>query len=153
MRIRAAGERDLEDICRIMCSTEPFTSLGYTRDRCCEAAIAAVEEGWALVAEDEGRVVGFVLFRVFDGFPLGGYIRAIAVDRGYRGKGVGSSLMEAAERTILKYRSNVFLLVSSFNEAAIRFYEARGYVKIGEVEDALARGETEIIMRKRKPAH
>ena len=61
--------------------------------------------------------------------------------------------MEAAERAILKYRGNVFLLVSSFNEAAIRFYEARGYVKIGEVEDALARGEAEIIMRKRRPAH
>jgi ribosomal protein S18 acetylase RimI-like enzyme len=83
--------------------------------------------------------VGFVLFRVFDGFPLGGYVRAIAVDEAYRGRGVGSILLRVAEEKIFKYRRNVFLLVSSFNKDAQRFYRSRGYEVVGEIRDALVR--------------
>jgi ribosomal protein S18 acetylase RimI-like enzyme len=45
----------------------------------------------------------------------------------------------------------VFLLVSSFNKDAQRFYRSRGYEVVGEIRDALVRGESEIIMRKRRP--
>jgi ribosomal protein S18 acetylase RimI-like enzyme len=149
--LRPAGTEDLEEICTIMLDTDPYTRLGYTEDTCLDTAISALEEGWAWVAVSSGKIVGFVLFRVFDGFPLGGYVRAIAVDETYRGRGVGSILLRVAEEKIFKYRRNVFLLVSSFNKDAQRFYRSRGYEVVGEIRDALVRGESEIIMRKRRP--
>jgi len=98
----------------------------------------------------DGEVVGFIIYRVFDGFPLGGYIRAIAVKEEFRGLGIGSKLMNVAENDIFKYRRNVFLLVSSFNKYARRFYEKRGYEYVGEIKDAILPGESEIILRKRR---
>lgn len=148
--IRRGEYRDIENICDIMMATDPFKRLGYTRDRCREVALAGIEEGWIKVAEVNDEVIGFIIYRVFDGFPLGGYIRAIAVKENYRGLGVGSKLMDAAEKDIFKYRANAFLLVSSFNKLARKFYEKRGYEYVGEIKDAILPGESEIILRKRK---
>ena len=152
VKVRFAREEDIQDICRIMLSTDPYITLGYTSDMCYDVVLSALEEGWTLVAEINGKVIGFLLFRVFDGFPLGGYIRALAVDERYRRRGVATALMDKAEQIIFKYRSNVFLLVSSFNKVAIKFYKARGYRKIGEIEDAIIKGYSEIIMRKSRLA-
>ncbi|GAY26292.1 hypothetical protein ATG_14950 [Desulfurococcaceae archaeon AG1] len=146
--VRNIEYRDIESVCNIMLSIDPYKTLGYTHDICIETVISNIEEGWGAVAEIDGRIVGFVLFRVFDGFPLGGYIRALGVHHGYRSMGVGTKLMDYAEKVIFKYRENVFLLVSSFNEQAIRFYTKRGYKAIGVIENAIVKGYHEIIMRK-----
>jgi len=148
--IRRIEEHDIGEICMIMTSTEPYTVLGYTEDMCMDITISSLEEGWGYVADLEGSIVGFVLYRVFDGFPLGGYIRAIGVKGEYRGRGIGRKLLKAAEEDIFRYRGNVFLLVSSFNYGAIRFYRSMGYEVVGEIRDAIVEGESELIMRKRR---
>jgi len=56
--------------------------------------------------------------------------------------------MDAAEAAILSHGPNVFLLVSSWNTGARRFYERRGYRRIGEVADYVRRGITEVVYRK-----
>jgi ribosomal protein S18 acetylase RimI-like enzyme len=150
IKIRKASENDIKDICRIMLSTDPYVTLGYTEDMCVDTVLSGLEEGWTAVAEYEGEVVGFIIFRVFDGFPLGGYIRALAVDRRFRGKGVGRALMRYAEEIIFRYRRNVFLLVSSFNYDAIRFYRSLGYEFVGEIKDAIVEGFSEYIFRKKR---
>jgi len=137
-----------------MLSTDPYVTLGYTEDLCYDVVLSGLEEGWVGVAEYGGRVVGFVVFRVFDGFPIGGCIRAVAVDERFRGMGIGRALMSYAEERIFRYRRNVFLLVSSFNYGAIRFYRTLGYEPVGEIRDAVADGLSEYIFRKRRgPSH
>ncbi|MGC9148150.1 MAG: GNAT family N-acetyltransferase [Sulfolobales archaeon] len=148
--IRKGSINDIEAICRIMLSTEPYITLGYTADMCYDIVLSALEEGWIGVAEYDGELAGFIIFRVFDGFPLGGYIRAIAVSQKYRRVGIGRALMKYAEDTIFRYRKNIFLLVSSFNYSAIRFYKSLGYELVGEIRDAIISGESEYIFRKRK---
>jgi len=148
--IRRPNVSDVSRICEIMLSTEPYIVLGYTKDMCLDIVVSSLEEGWSYVAELNNEVVGFILYRVFDGFPLGGYIRAIGIKEEYRGRGIGRKLMAVAENDIFRYRRNVFLLVSSFNYSAIRFYKALGYEPIGEIKDAIIKGESEIIMRKRR---
>ncbi len=148
VNIRPIRYEDIERICEIMTSIEPYTILGYTKDQCYEVILASVEEGWGAVAEINRDIAGFIVFRVFDGFPLGGYIRAIGVDPRYRSMGIGSSLLNYAENIIFKYRKNVFLLVSSFNSGAIEFYKKRGYQVVGVIRDAIIKGADEIIMRK-----
>jgi hypothetical protein len=51
----------------------------------------------------------------------------------------GTHDSRVAEEKIFKYRRNVFLLVSSFNKDAQRFYRSRGYEVVGEIRDALVR--------------
>ncbi|MEM3961472.1 MAG: GNAT family N-acetyltransferase [Sulfolobales archaeon] len=148
--LRYADIIDIKKICDIMLGTEPYTVLGYTKDVCFDIVIDSIEEGRAVVAEVGEDIAGFILFRIFEGFPLGGYIRALAVSPRFRGLGVGSSLVRFAEETIFRYRDNVFLLVSSFNYNAIRFYRSLGYEVVGEIRDAIIEGESEYIMRKKR---
>jgi ribosomal protein S18 acetylase RimI-like enzyme len=56
--------------------------------------------------------------------------------------------MDAAETDIFGHGPNVFLLVSAGNTRARRFYERRGYKRIGEIPDYIQRGTTEVLYRK-----
>jgi len=150
LKIRDCRYNDIEEICRIMLSTDPFKRLNYTQDICVDVVLTGLEEKRIKVAEVDEKVVGFIIYRIFEGFPLGGYIRAIAVKKEFRKLGIGSKLMEITEKDIFKYRKNVFLLVSSFNKNARKFYEKRGYEYVGEIKDAIIPGESEIILRKRR---
>ena len=48
--------------------------------------------GIILVAEEEGRVVGFLVFRWWFGWY--GWLEAVAVKKDYRGRGIGTRLIE-----------------------------------------------------------
>jgi ribosomal protein S18 acetylase RimI-like enzyme len=65
-----------------------------------------------------------------------------------RGQGVGSALLDAAERWLPEAR-HMFLCVSSFNTRARQLYERCGYTKVGEFPDYVIAGSSEILMHKR----
>jgi len=118
-----------------------------------EAARGAFEDVRAgtclgLVAEDAGRVIGFVVYAPAGTFVHSGYVRSVAVAPDAQHQGIGGRLMDAAEAAILERGPNVFLLVSNWNTGAQRFYERRGYRRIGEVPDYVRRGITEVLYRK-----
>ncbi len=100
------------------------------------------------VARANGQVVGFIWFLLRGAFAHSGYIRLIAVAASARGQGVGTALMEVAEKRIFQSGPNVFLLVSTFNRPAQQFYRRRGYRPVGRVPDYVASGLTELIYRK-----
>jgi ribosomal protein S18 acetylase RimI-like enzyme len=75
-------------------------------------------------------------------------VRSVAVAPDAQHQGVGGRLMDEAEAAILGSGPNVFLLVSSWNTGAQRFYERRGYRRIGELADYIRRGITEVVYRK-----
>lgn len=111
-------------------------------------ADAAGGSSQALVAEDGGRVVGFVVYRLRGTFVHSGYILDVGVGADAQNRGVGTRLMDAAETDIFGHGPNVFLLVSAGNTRAQRFYERRGYRRIGEIPDYIQRGTTEVLYRK-----
>jgi len=60
------------------------------------------------------------------------YISGVAIDPGYRGKGLGSQLMFAAEAAALRLNlPRLSLLVFEQNQGAFKFYKRLGYVEIG----------------------
>ena len=78
-----------------------------------------------LVAEENGQIVGTVIGG-FDGRR--GLIYHLAVTASFRGRGVGSRLMEEVEfrlRAIGCVRC--YLLVTKDNDEAMRYYEKRGW--------------------------
>lgn len=106
------------------------------------------------VAEESGRVVGVVVYTLRGTFDHSGYVRAVGVAEDVQGRGVGGRLMDAAEEEIFQAGPNVFLLVTSTNTGAQRFYERRGYRRVGEIPDYVRPGITEVLYRKtRGPIH
>lgn len=100
------------------------------------------------VADDGGRILGFVEYLVRGTLGHSGYVWAIGVAADAQERGVGGRLMDAAEASIFKAGPNVFLLVNASNAGAQRFYERRGYRRIGEITDYVRPGLTEILYRK-----
>lgn len=85
----------------------------------------AHDPGLFLVAEENGQIVGTVIGG-FDGRR--GLIYHLAVFASFRGQGIGSRLMEEIEsRLRAKGCIRCYLLVTTDNEDAMRYYEKRGW--------------------------
>lgn len=84
-----------------------------------------------LVAEFDGKLIGTVIGG-FDGRR--GLIYHLAVDASLRERGIGAMLMEEVENR-LKTKGCIksYLLVTTENEKAMRFYEKRGWSRMDSV--------------------
>ncbi|MGK5558104.1 N-acetyltransferase family protein [Actinomadura kijaniata] len=84
-----------------------------------------------LVAERDGRVVGYAKLAAPYPFPSGAHVRSIhglAVDPGERGRGIGRALMEAAcDRAREQGARRITLRVLGGNDPARRLYESLGF--------------------------
>jgi ribosomal protein S18 acetylase RimI-like enzyme len=84
-------------------------------------------EGEGLVAEIEGRPVGLVTWLAKPG-GASAEIRAVAVEPGARGRGVGRALFAAAHGALAAAgASTAWLVTTNDNAPAIRLYESLGY--------------------------
>lgn len=127
-----------------MAVSEPWITLGLTEEQAFQRLTDPAREVHAAMLENQ--TVGALILHLSG--PLNGYIQTIAVHPDWRQRGLGTQMMDFAEERIFRQSPNVFLCVSSFNLRAQKFYEARGYRRTGELPDFLAKGCTEILMRK-----
>ena len=139
-----ASAEEAKRCAQMMCSTEPWITLGRTF----EESLALLEdpERENYVAADGNQLLGFIILNMRGAFV--GYIQTVCVDGDTRGRGVGTRLVEFAERRIFRETPNVFLCVSSFNPRARALYERLGYETVGELKNYLIEGESEFMMRK-----
>ncbi len=130
---------------RLMASAEPWITLRRDFDAC--RAVALDPAYLTLVARRHGAPVGFVRIhpRGVAGSP---YIASIAVAPEARSEGVGTALLDAAEKLYPMARY-IFLCVSSFNPRARALYERHGYTLIGELPDFVIDGASEHLMARR----
>ena len=127
-----------------MAASEPWITLRRGFDHALAGFRDANRESHvALVGGDLAGVVKVNLQG-----PFAGYVQVLLVLPAWRGRGVGTQLMAFAEERIFRESPNVFLLVSSFNPRAQRFYSRLGYERIGELRDYVIAGAAEILMRK-----
>jgi len=139
-----ASDEEREQCARLMASSEPWITLG--RD---------YETSLRLLADPSREVyVGF-LGKTFAGFLIlclqgvfVGYIQTICIAPALRNRGIGQRLLAFAEERIFREWPNVFLCVSSFNEGARRLYKRLRYEQVGELQDYLVRGQSELLLRK-----
>ena len=92
-----------------------------------------IEEQNIYVAKIEDKIVGYVTFSVQEKEnPILRYrkqlaIDAMCVDENYRGKGIGSSLLEFVEKYAKeKNCTDIYLTVNEENQNAIKVYEKFG---------------------------
>ena len=149
MTIRPMRGTDVDACAALMLATPLWITYHVTPERARAIFVDAVGgASTGLVAVDGGRVIGFVVYRLRGTFAHSGYILDVGVAGDAQNRGVGTLLMDAAETEILRAGPNVFLLVSAFNTRAQRFYERRGYQRIGEIPDYIQPGTTEVLYRK-----
>lgn len=141
---------DVAACAAIVLAVRLWRPYGVTTEEAARPVFADVLAGTCrgLVADDGNRVVGYVVFTLRGTFVHSGYVRSVAVAPDAQRRGVGARLMDVAEAEILAHGPNVFLLVTASNTDAQRFYERRGYRRVGELTDYVRRGITELVYRK-----
>jgi ribosomal protein S18 acetylase RimI-like enzyme len=118
--------------------TEAFLQQGLTK----EEIFVAIDE--------HGDCVGYIWFTSEGAFYRFPYLLNIAVKKDLRGKGIGKKLLALFEEKGFAKASRLFLLVSDFNAAAKRLYQAIGYKEVGVIPDLIKPGIAEHIMMKSK---
>jgi len=139
-----AGEDEARRCAEMMCATEPWITIGRNFDESLKLVQDPTRE--VFVAADANQLFGFIIINMRGAFV--GYIQTVCVVNEARGRGVGTRLVEFAERRIFSETPNVFLCVSSFNPRARVLYERLGYELIGELKNYLIDGASEFLMRK-----
>jgi ribosomal-protein-alanine N-acetyltransferase len=138
------AEDDARACARLMAGSEPWLTLGRSYET--SLAVLGDPSREVYLARDKGELAGFLILCMTGAFV--GYIQTVLVHPDRRGQGLGSKLVEFAERRILSEFPNVFMCVSSFNEDAHRLYERLGYRVVGELSDYIVQGHSEILLRK-----
>lgn len=148
IQVRRATPEDLPACGAIIDGQALWARYGYHGDDAARHLAASLADGEAVwVAVEEEAIVGFAWILPRGAFGRSPYLRLIAVKHGAEGRGIGARLLESAEREASG--RTFFLLVSSFNEGAQRFYERQGYRVVGTVPSYVVAGIDEILMCKR----
>lgn len=123
---------------------DPWRTLRRTADAA--FAVLTSPDREVHVVREGGALAGFIILDVKG--PLRGYIQTICVAPRMQGRGLGTFLIEWAERRIARESPNVFMSVSSFNPRARALYERLGYREVGTLKDYIVTGHDEILLRK-----
>lgn len=145
MIIRLTEDTNIKRFCaHMMSTTDPWITLEMTFEQCLPAFEGPFKEIY--IAEIDHKVAGFVVLQTSGTFK--GYIQTICVSEDFRGKGIGKKLLQFCENTILQYSPNIFICVSSFNKGATKLYYDFGFKLVGELDNFVKEGFTELLLRK-----
>jgi len=134
----------LTECAEMMSVSEPWITLQRDYAGCVEAMQGDYKEVY--VARRHRELLGFIVLQMQGAFK--GYIQSICVSPDTRSSGIGTALIEHAEKRIFAISPNVFMLVSAFNTQAADLYFRLGYEKIGALRNFAADGLDEILLRK-----
>lgn len=111
-----------------------------------------------IVAEEEGKIVGYIMCRIEVGlasFGLGGLIRkghvvSIAVLPQGRRKGVANALMAAAMKGMIRYKAKLcYLEVRVTNDPGVTLYKKLGFEISRTLKGYYSDGENAYVMTKK----
>jgi len=143
--IRIVSTKKEKMLCaEMIIGSEPWTTLGITYDQAMDSLNDPLHEVFVAYVKEE--IVGVIIVQTKGAFS--GYIKSIVVKAGWRDRHLGKIMMEFIEDKLFAKSSNVFLCVSSFNSAALKFYIKLGYQEVGVLKDYLVQGHDEVLMRK-----
>ena len=140
----ATDSQDIAVCTQMMSVTDPWITLNIDYEQCLKAFEGKCKEIY--VVELENVIAGFVIIQICGTFS--GYIQTICIGEAYRGRGFGKKLLHFCEERILKFSPNVFICVSSFNKGAIKLYFEFGFKLVGELDNFVKAGFTELLLRK-----
>jgi len=145
IKIRQTSDPEDFAVCaQMMSKTDPWITLGMDYNQCLMAFPGECKE--IHLIEADSKIAGFIILQTTGTFS--GYIQTICVDEAFRGRGLGKKLLQYSEERTLKYSPNIFICVSSFNTGAIKLYYEFGFKLVGELDNFVKKGFTELLLRK-----
>jgi ribosomal-protein-alanine N-acetyltransferase len=135
---------DLEWCANLMATNDPWLTLGRGREACLVVLGNTAKERYIVRLADQP--VGLLVLDMAG--PFAGYIQSICIAETARNRGLGSQVLEWAEKRIFRDSPNVFLCVSSFNADAQRLYVRRGFERIGLLRRFVVDEHDEVLFRK-----
>jgi ribosomal-protein-alanine N-acetyltransferase len=144
--ISEASEEERDWTARLIASSEPWITLGTTLEICLK--FCNDKEYMVFIAHSGSDPCGAMVIHP-RGLASSPYLKSIVVDGKFRSLGVGRTLLGFAEDYFRERSKHFFMCVSSFNPRARDLYERLGYSKVGEFEDYILEGESEILLHKR----
>ena len=144
--IATATAEGREWAARLMAGSEPWITLGRGMEACLKACTDPACDMYIAHIGDEP--CGFLLLHP-KGVAGSPYVRSIATAPEFRGRGIGSLLLDHVEKVHARSARFLFLCVSSFNPRARALYERHGYSVVGELPDSVIDGFSEILMIKK----
>ena len=148
--VRRCELEDLQSVIEINLSTLPE----HYSDYFFESILKELPEAF-IVAELDGRVVGYIMCKLEFGFSnfrkLGfvkkGHVVSVAVVVEHRGKGLGKALMqEATSGVVSKKGDEIYLEVRVSNDSAVKLYERLGFVIKTKIRGYYRDGEDSYLM-------
>lgn len=135
---------DFKTCALMMSRTDPWITLGMDYELCLSAFGGPFREVHTVT--DNGTIAGFAVLQLYGSFS--GYIQTICVSEEYRGQGLGTALLRYCEEIILRVSPNIFICVSSFNTRAKKLYCDFGFKPVGELDNFIKEGFSELLLRK-----
>jgi len=132
----------------MLAEMEPWKRLGSSAEGLARTMYAPANttlRSWCLTVD--GEMAG--VLAVHEGWLLGPYLRRLAVLPTCQRQGLAQAALDWWEADARRSRAaNLWLSVANFNASAQRLYETAGFRQAAVLEDLVAPGITEILMRK-----
>lgn len=133
--IAAADAADLAEIAALMTASPLLRRYRVTAASAHLSLKTALESGdLLLVSREQNAVTGLAWLsyapRVLNGAA---YVRLLLVAESARSAGTGSQLLAAAEVRARERANHLYLLATTDNTAARRFYQRHGYRHVGDL--------------------
>ena len=129
-----ATERELPELATLMGNSPLLGRYHVTSNGALGSLRAAFSAGDTLLVGRGASVVGMAWLsyapRVLDGAA---YLRLLLVADGAQRRGVGSQLLTAVERAAHECANHLYLLATTDNVDARRFYERHGFRHVGDL--------------------
>jgi len=133
---------------QILVGMEPWSRLGSSAAGLARTMMVGPADGarsWCL--RIDGEIAG--AFVVYDSWLMGPYLRRLVVLPPCQRQGLAQAAMAWWEADARQSgATNLWLCVSDFNVIARRLYETAGFRQAAVLEDLVADGRNEILMRK-----
>jgi diamine N-acetyltransferase len=98
--------------------------------------------------QSDGCVAGAVGLRL--NWMRGPYVQFLGVLPAFQNQGIGGHVLRWLDQSARgRGERNLWVAASDFNGGAIRLYERHGFVQTAELDDLVADGKREILLRKR----
>ncbi|MFH1350780.1 MAG: GNAT family N-acetyltransferase [Pseudomonadota bacterium] len=139
-------DQALSTVSRALAGMEPWLTLGYTHEGLHNYLVRPDSALMKYLVSISGEAAGLVCIR----YPWlrGPCLELLAVFDEHQGRGTGTQILRWIEEQVRSVSDNLWVLVSSFNAGALKFYQSQGFVKIGAVPDLVKPGYDEIVYRK-----
>ena len=124
----------------------PWRELGYRAETLRNYLLGAQEGFQCLSLHLDATPAGVITLR--SPWLRGTLLELIAVLPRFHRQDLGAWLIQwLVAHARAKNQRNLWTLVSAFNEPAISFYQSRGFVRIGQLDDLIVEGQHELLLR------